>query len=76
MATRITIASVNRELARLGHSERLARGSGYFYFYGGRAETWYSASVATNRLGALSLAQWIAEHDALASDYRNSGKGA
>lgn len=63
------VAEVNRALRLIGRPERLTRGRGYYYFHGGAAETWYSASVMTFRADALTVDEWIAEFHRLESGY-------
>ena len=56
---RVTLKSVNDELARLGYTARLARASGYFYFQSGEAEDWLDRTVRVPTLQSLTLEQWI-----------------
>jgi hypothetical protein len=65
MAARVTIKAVNDELARLGHQARLEKASGYFYFWMGEASGWIDATVRVDKIGALTLEQWIAEYKQL-----------
>jgi hypothetical protein len=58
---RITLKTVNDELARLGYDARLAKGSGYFYFWTGEAADWLDRTVKAPVLNALTLEQWIQE---------------
>ena len=37
---RLMLKAINDELAKRGHTARLAKASGYFYFEGGEAEEW------------------------------------
>ena len=59
---RLSLETVNGELARRGHAERLAKGQGYFYFTGGEAEHWVETSVGVRSLNGLTLKQWMEEH--------------
>lgn len=61
MSTRLTLKSVNQELARLGHEVLLAKGSGYFYFWTGEAADWLDRTVNVASLSALTLEEWVAE---------------
>lgn len=61
MAARITLKTVNDELARLGHSVRLEKASGYFYFWTGEAADWIDRTVQAPKISALTLEQWISE---------------
>ena len=61
MATRVTLKAVNDELARLGHTARLAKGSGYFYFQFGEAVNWLDRTVVADTIGSRSVDEWIGE---------------
>jgi hypothetical protein len=45
MAARVTLKTVNAELARRGIQAVLAKGSGYFYFWTGEAGDWLDKTV-------------------------------
>ena len=64
---RLHIKVVNDELARLGHTARLAKGSGYFYFESGEAEDWIDRTVGVRTINGLTLKQWIEEFRRLKS---------
>ena len=55
----LTLKIINEELARLGHTARLAQGTGYFYFYGGEAADWMDQTVRVATLNNLTLEEWI-----------------
>ncbi|WYW01642.1 hypothetical protein KoPa5_00010 [Pseudomonas phage vB_PpuM-KoPa-5] len=59
--TRLTLATVNAEIAKSGGKETLVKGKGYFYWIGGRADAdpqiWTSIYVAA--LNQMTLAQWL-----------------
>lgn len=61
MAARITLQAINDEMARLGYTARLARGSGYFYFQSGEAADWLDRTVTAPAVGSRTLRQWIEE---------------
>lgn len=61
MATRVTLKTVNDELAPQGHAARLAKASGYFYFEGGEAADWLDRTVNAETIGSHSIEEWIAE---------------
>jgi hypothetical protein len=63
-----TVATVNRELKRLGHEERLRRGKDYYYFAGGRANEWNESAVYVEHVWQLTVAQWVAERNRLAGE--------
>ena len=65
MAARVTLKSVNGELARRGIQTVLAKGSGYFYFPTGEAADWLDKTVAVPTIGSLTLEQWIEEFQRL-----------
>jgi hypothetical protein len=62
---RITLKTINDELARRGATERLARASGYFYFEFGEAAGWLDRTVRVPAVNALTLEQWLAEYERL-----------
>ena len=61
-----TLRQVNRALKQAGHPELLARGNGYFYFYGGESARWYSSSIATYSLKTWSVEDVLRERAFLA----------
>jgi hypothetical protein len=65
IATRITLKTVNDELARLGHAERLAKADNYFLFTGGAADEWLDRTVAVRTISSMTLKEWIAEFQRL-----------
>lgn len=71
---KVTAATVNAELKRLGFEERLTQGRGYCYFREGRASGWYTSSVPVCYVRDLTLGRWIEEHAALVNDTRNIGR--
>ena len=58
---RLHLKVVNDELARLGHTARLTKGSGYFYFESGEAADWIDRTVRARTINSLTLKQWIEE---------------
>ncbi len=62
---KLTSATVNKELKRLGFQERLVRGNGYFYFFGGNAHMWNEDSVYVQSADQLTLDQWVEEYKRL-----------
>jgi hypothetical protein len=58
---RLSLKIVNDELARLGHTARLAKGSGYFYFQFGEAAGWLDRTVRVRKINDLTLKKWIIE---------------
>jgi hypothetical protein len=59
--SRLTLRTINAEIARRGGKETLVRGEGYFYFVnvGWRQEP--SSGVYVYRLNELTLDQWLGE---------------
>jgi hypothetical protein len=67
--SKVTVATVNKELKRRGIEERLCNGNGYFYFYNGTAHTWNSCSVyGVCYANELTVDQWIEEYYSLKGD--------
>jgi hypothetical protein len=62
---RITIKTVNQELAAKGHTARLEKGDGYFYFHLGEAANWLDRTVTVPTLNSLTLSQWLDEFQRL-----------
>jgi hypothetical protein len=65
MPARLTLKTVNDELARLGHAERLAKANNYFLFTGGDADEWLDRTVAVRTITSKTLKEWIAEFQRL-----------
>ena len=68
---RLSLTAINSELERLGSQAVLARGDGYFYFWGGEATDWLDRTVRVPTLQSLTLEQWM-EHFRLLRD-KNHG---
>jgi len=62
---RLTLQTINAELAKGGHTAQLAKGSGYFYFQFGEAGDWLDRTVNVPTVSSLSLDQSLAEYDRL-----------
>jgi hypothetical protein len=62
---RLTLKAVNDELGKRGHTARLAKGGGYFYFQFGEAEDWLDRTVNVPTVNSLSLPEWVAEFERL-----------
>lgn len=65
----ISTKAVNKEIAKLGGSEILVKGVGYWYFTEGRAHEWPATMVYVMRLSDLTLDQWVGEYKALKADF-------
>lgn len=61
MAGRLSLQTVNEELARRGHRAQLHKASNYFYFAGGEAADWLDSSVGVRTLNTLTLKEWVEE---------------
>jgi hypothetical protein len=61
MPARLTLKTVNDELARLGHAERLEKAGGYFLFTGGVAADWLAKTVGVRKISSMTLKEWVAE---------------
>ena len=62
MAARVTLKAVNDELARRGHHARLEKADGYFYFWTEDAADWIDRTVRVEKIGALTLEEWVGEY--------------
>jgi hypothetical protein len=58
---RLHLKVINDELARLGHTARLEKGDGYFYFHLGEAADWLDRTVRVRKINSLTLKQWVEE---------------
>jgi hypothetical protein len=58
---RITLKTVNEEMARLGYKARLAKGDRYFYFHFGEAADWIDRTVDAPTIGSRTLEEWLGE---------------
>lgn len=61
MQMRLSLKTVNDELARLGHPERLEKAHNYFLFSGGAADEWLDRTVGVRTINSKTLKEWIAE---------------
>ena len=55
----LLLKTVNGELERRGVRALLARGDGYFYFWGGDAIGWCERTIRVPTLQSLTIEQWI-----------------
>ena len=62
---RVTLKTVNNELAGLGAKTELAKGAGYFLFRGGEAEEWIERTVRVPTISSLTMEQWVEEYKRL-----------
>ena len=65
MATRVTLKTINDDLARRGVEARLAKASGYFYVQFGEAAGWMDRTVQVAKVSDLTLEQWTGEYNRL-----------
>jgi hypothetical protein len=61
MHVALSLKIVNEELARRGHTARLAKGTGYFYFERGEAADWLDNSVKVRTINTLTMKEWMEE---------------
>jgi hypothetical protein len=57
--------AINNELMRRGHTARLEKGRGYFYFHLGEAAAWLDRTVRVARLSSFTLKKWLDEYQRL-----------
>jgi len=63
---RITLKSINDELAKRAYTARLAKAaSGYFYFESREAADWLDRTINVPTVNSLTLAEWMAEFERL-----------
>src|SRR5262249_4502151 len=62
---RVTLKTVNAELARIAPSVELVKGAGYFFFRGGEADDWIDRSVRVEAIGSLTTEEWVGEYKRL-----------
>jgi len=62
---RLSLKTINDELGKRGHTARLDKASGYFYFKGGEAADWLDRTVNVPTVSSLTLAEWMAEFERL-----------
>ncbi len=65
MSARLSLKTVNDELARLGQPERLAKAGNYFLFTGGAADEWLERTVGVRTISSKTLKEWIGEFNRL-----------
>lgn len=58
---RLHLNVINDELARLGHTARLEKGAGHFFFHRGEAAGWLDRVVKVRKINSLTLKEWIEE---------------
>jgi hypothetical protein len=82
MPVRLTLKTVNDELARLGHAERLAKAGNHFLFTNGAADDWLAKTVGVRTITSMTLKEWIAEfrrlkalNEQIMGTVRKSAKG-
>ena len=56
---RLSLKTINAELAQRGIRALLARGDGYFYFWSGEAADWLERTVRVPNLRDLTIEQWL-----------------
>jgi hypothetical protein len=58
---RLTLKTINDELAKRGRRARLAKAGGYFYFRFREAADWFDRTIRVPKISSLTVAEWIAE---------------
>jgi hypothetical protein len=58
---RLTLKTVNDELAKRGQRAVLAKGAGYFYFSSGETDDWLDRTVKVPAINSLTLEEWVKE---------------
>jgi hypothetical protein len=58
---RLDLKVINDELAKRGHTARLEKGDGCFYFHLGEAADWLDCTVGVRTINSLTLKQWMEE---------------
>jgi hypothetical protein len=58
---RLHLKIINDELAKHGHTARLGKGDGYFYFHLGEAADWLDCTVRVRTINSLTLKEWMEE---------------
>jgi hypothetical protein len=84
MPSRLTLKTVNDELARIGRRERLAKAGNYFLFTDGEADEWLDRTIGVRTISSKTLKEWIAEFkrlqvlndQILGTMKKKAGKGA
>jgi hypothetical protein len=74
---RLTLKSINEQLAKRGYSARLEKGDGHFHFSGGEASDWVNRTVNAGTLSSLTQDEWVKEFERLKKLNRDllSGRG-
>lgn len=68
---RVTISKINEALKAEGIDAEIVRAEGYFYFEGPAVERAFTTSVMTNRLGGMTISEWVAEAQAMVMQSSN-----
>ena len=68
---RVTLSAVNAELAKRGIASMLVKAGDYFYFRGGEAADWLDRTVRVDKIGSLTLPQWIEQYRSLKKKNEN-----
>jgi hypothetical protein len=56
---RLTLKTINSELAKRGYRGMLVGGDGYFYFRGRQATDWLDRTVTVPTLSSLTIDEWM-----------------
>lgn len=67
-----TVRDVNRILHAEGVPEKLVKGKGYYFFFGGTTDAWPTTRVDVQSIEELSVEQWIQKYRQLRAEYQQS----
>ena len=60
---KVSRATINKEIKKLGYEAELIKGEGYFYFVGKDVDV--SVGIYVNKIDELSFEEWIEEFKSL-----------
>ena len=63
-----SVKQVNAVLKKMGRAERIRRGRGYYYYFGGNTHTWYSSSLPVCWLDNITTDEVLDELNFLGKD--------
>lgn len=66
-----TVRDVNKALQELGVPEKLVKGKGYYFFFGGTTDAWPVTRIDVASIEQLSVQDWVKQYHHLRSMYMN-----
>ncbi len=69
---RVTAATVNAALKKLGLEERIKQGNGYVYVIEGSAHCWYTSSIPVCKISFQTCEEWVADVKAMKQEYEDN----